>query len=240
MDATYDRARSLLRLDLPDDEAVAGFASEALARGAFLVELADGPGVHDEVEVEVAVQGRSRAQARARSVQVFDRGGGRSAVALEVLGGRSGLERLARRSSSEESETVGASPAFRIRELAVPERIRLAMRADRTERQILLRDGTPQVAMALLANPRLEEAEVLELVRVGSSTGVLERVAKESRWTANYEIRKALASHPRTPTPQAIRFLPTLSKQDLGRLARAGGAREPVRKAALKLYLKKM
>lgn len=240
MDATYDSDRLLLRLELDDEEALAAFVADLLAQGAFLAEPAAVPRLHDQVEVELSSAGRPRGQARARVVQLFERPGGRWAVALELLGGAS-LERLAVRPEVAEGESTGVSPAFRIRQLSVPERIRLAPRADRLERQILLRDSSPQVAIALLANPRLEEGEVAELIRSGAlSTALLERLAKDPRWTASYDIRKALASHPRTPMPHAVRLLATLSRQDLGQLARAGRAREPVRKAALRLYLKRL
>lgn len=139
------------------------------------------------------------------------------------------------------SETRGTSPIFRLRSMKVPERIRLATRAGRVERQILLRDASPQVLLALVANPQIEEREIVELIRLGNpSTAVLERIANDGRFASSYRVRHALVRHPRTPTPLAVRLLPGLRKSDLGRLAKASAVREGVRGAALRLYLKKL
>ena len=133
---------------------------------------------------------------------------------------------------------MGASPIFRIRSMNVSERIRLAAKASRTERQILLRDTSPQVLLSLLNNPRLDGEEVLQIVRsTHASGGVLQRIAEDRRWNQNAEVRASVVRNPKTPTPLAIRLLDTLRTPDLQVLARHSGARETLRRAALKIYL---
>lgn len=132
-------------------------------------------------------------------------------------------------------ETQGTSPAFRIRQMNVSEKMRLASKAARGERQILLRDGSPQVLMGLLANPRIEDKEVLALAKnTSASSGVLQRIAKDRRWSSSYEIRLALVKNPQTPTPLALRMLDTLREKDLRMLAKGSMVREAVRGAALR------
>ncbi len=137
-------------------------------------------------------------------------------------------------------EMLGASPAFRIREMNVAQKMLLAAKATRGERQILLRDGSPQVLMGLLANPRIEDKEVLALAKsTSASSGVLQRIAKDRRWSAGYEVRLALVKNPQTPTPLAVRMLDSLREKDLRVLAKGSTVREVVRAAALRKLIKR-
>ena len=143
--------------------------------------------------------------------------------------------------STQRTEMTGAAIALEIRRLNVSQRMRLATRAGRLERQILLRDNSPQVLMSLLANPRIDEQEVRDLVRSPhAASGVLQHVAKDRRWSSNYEIRLSLVRNPKTPTPLAQRLLPSLRQPDLQILAKSPNVREAIKGAALRLYLGKL
>ena len=121
-----------------------------------------------------------------------------------------------------------------------PERFRLAVSAARVERQLLVRDTSPQVLLGLLSNPRIEESDVLEIVKSPySSAGTMNRIADSRKWMANREIRLAIVRSPKTPSPAAIKLLPTLPTEDLRMLSKMGNAREVLRKAALGLYLQR-
>lgn len=137
-------------------------------------------------------------------------------------------------------ETMGVSPIFKIRKMTPPEKIRFAPRANRTERQILLRDSSPQVLLALLGNPYLESDDVVTLVKSPyAAANVLQRVASDRRWSSSFDIRSAVVKNPKTPTPLAISLLPRLRTPELRALARSQEIRETLKKAALKEYLKR-
>jgi hypothetical protein len=144
-------------------------------------------------------------------------------------------------SNVQRTEMSGAAIALEIRRMNVSQKMRLATRAGRLERQILLRDNSPQVLMSLLANPRIDETEVRDLVRSPhAASGVLQQIAKDRRWSSNYEVRLSLVRNPKTPTPLAQRILPTLRKSDLQTLAKSSHVREAIKGAALRLYLGKI
>ena len=251
MKATLDGAGSTLRLDFESREALRRFAGDWLVNQGCLVRLHEPLKLWTEVTVELQQEGASRGAVEARVVQVFGGGGG-YATALQAL--ESGpLAELAPAppaagqpvavSASEATsaasggagEMQGSSPIFRIREMNVSERIRLASKASRSERQILLRDGSPQVLMGLLANPRIEDKEILALAKSSSaSSGVLQRIAKDRRWSTSYEVRLALVRNPQTPTPLALRMLDHLRERDLRSLAKGSTVREAIRAAALR------
>ena len=73
-------------------------------------------------------------------------------------------------------ETYGASAFFELQKLNPNQKMMLATRANRQQRQLLLRDTSQAIQMALLSNPRLESKELLEIARNPQTTGgVLQR-----------------------------------------------------------------
>jgi hypothetical protein len=138
-------------------------------------------------------------------------------------------------------ETLGASVAFDLQRLRPDQKVRLAGKANRLQRQILLRDRTPQVLLALLNNPWLENAEVLEMAKNPKVVGpVLQRLADDRRFGPNPQVQVALVRNPSTPWSVTTRLLPLVNTRELRELARSQHVREAVRKAALKLYLSRM
>ena len=242
-----------LELPLPDLDAMRAFFTDAVRQNGFLVELDTELrqfSVHpltvtaDEVEMRceaVAIQVFPGAEAGLHQI-AFELKGWTPARAAELASKlRQSRQPPSEEDASAKGETLGTSPVFRIKQLTVPERMRLAMKATRTERQILLRDNSPQVLLGLLTNPRIEDREVLELVRSTQASGeILKRVASTRRWSTNAEIRAAVVKNPKTPTPLALRLLDSLRTPELGILAKAGSTREKIRRAALALYLKRV
>ncbi|HVS16690.1 MAG TPA: hypothetical protein VMV46_22485 [Thermoanaerobaculia bacterium] len=137
-------------------------------------------------------------------------------------------------------ETTGTSVQFEIKALNPAQRALLATKANRTQRQVLLRESSPQVQKALLNNPWIEPTEILELAKSTTTVApVLQRIAGEHRYLQNGEIRVALVKHPNTPTPIALRLIEGLRTQDLRMLAKSQALRETVRGAALRAYLRR-
>ena len=155
---------------------------------------------------------------------------------LEEAGSPEGAEGDAGESDLHESVL---SPAFRIRQMNPSERFRLALKATRIERQILLRDTSPQVLIGLLSHPQIEDTEVRAIVAsTHASSAILHRVAENKKWMKNPEILTSVARNPKTPPPTVIKLLPQLRVNDLQIMAR-GGARENIRRAALKIYMQR-
>lgn len=138
-------------------------------------------------------------------------------------------------------ETLGTSVTFDLQRMRPDEKVRLATKANRVQRQVLLRDRTPQVLLALLNNPWLENAEVLEMAKNPKVVGpVLQRIGDDRRFGPNAQVQSALARNPSTPWTVTTRLLPLLNTRELRELARSQQVREAVRKAALKIYLGRM
>lgn len=162
------------------------------------------------------------------------------ALAIEGYGDEQ-LERLLVRPREEPPAEVPAAPASaseseeaespertqnvwdRIRGLTQMEKLLLAVKADRTERALLLQDNDPRVLLSLLRNPRLTVEEVTRLARSSFLTyPIADVIAKSPQWMASLDVRVALVHNPKTPPALALRILPTLPVAEVRAVARAG------------------
>jgi hypothetical protein len=111
----------------------------------------------------------------------------------------------------------------RVRGLSQIEKILLAVKADRTERALLLQDNDPRVLLSVLRNPRLTVDEVVRLAKSSFLTyQIAEVIMKAGPWMANLDVRLALIHNAKTPQAFSLRILPTLPDSEVKAIARAG------------------
>jgi hypothetical protein len=249
IEVAADLARSKVALTFSGRGAIAEFFGAAVAQGGFMIPLDVRPQPFAALEVAAADMAGFELVFHARVVQISERSGGWTVALLLSDWSEAKGRELERKLHLEENARSGegapadagawdaASPVFRIKQLDPSKRMILAMKADRSERQILCRDTSPQVLLGLLSNPRIEAEEVLAIVKSNhASTAVLQRVAGERRWMGSAEIRTAVVRNPKTPTPLAVRLLDSLPVTELRDLAKMGSIREDVRRAAFRVY----
>lgn len=252
----FDQETGGLRLELAGAEAVRAFFQAAKKDTGFLLPLPESPKLFEVMSMRAVCGESFRLDFEARVIQAFERPGPDGApflVAFQLEGWNPGRDAELTRKLSQapssagsddevaEGEVLGSSPIFRIKSMNPNERMRLAAKAGRTERAILVRDTSAQVLLGLLGNPRLDGEDVLHIVRSTHANAlILSRVAEDRRWSQNPEVRNAVVRHPKTPTPLALRLLETLRTPDLQVLAKAGQSKEVLRRAAVRLYLKRM
>ena len=133
-------------------------------------------------------------------------------------------------------ETTGLTEG-QIRSLPVPVRIKLARRASRTLRGILVRDLNQSVARAALNGSPLTEDE---LEQVASSRAVIEdvllEISRRREWVTKYRVVLALVRNPKTPVAVSVRLVSRLGVRDLKILGRDRNVSDPVRATASRLY----
>jgi hypothetical protein len=111
----------------------------------------------------------------------------------------------------------------RIRALSQMEKILLAVKADRTERALLLQDNDPRVLLSLLRNPRLTIDEVARLAKSSFlNYQIADVLMKTSQWMGNLDVRLGLVHNPKTPPAFSLRLLPTLPDSEVRTIARTG------------------
>ncbi|HUO16899.1 MAG TPA: hypothetical protein VMX38_18085 [Verrucomicrobiae bacterium] len=129
----------------------------------------------------------------------------------------------------------------KINALDVKGRIQLALKGNKEERSILIRDGTKVVALAVLEAPKLADGEV---EKFASQKNVLEAVLRQiplkRRFMKNYIVVRNLVANPRTPIDLSLGLMKNLLTQDLKNISSNKEISETIRKLALKMYKQKL
>jgi hypothetical protein len=129
----------------------------------------------------------------------------------------------------------------KINNLDVKGRIQLALKGNKEERSILIRDGTKVVALAVLEAPKLSDGEVEKFaLQKNVLEAVLRQIPLKRRFMKNYVVVRNLVSNPRTPLDLSLGLMKHLLTQDLKNLSANKEVSETVRKLALKMYKQKM
>jgi hypothetical protein len=111
----------------------------------------------------------------------------------------------------------------RIRALSQMEKLLLAVKAERSERALLLQDNDPRVLLSLLRNPRLTVDEVARIAKSSFlNFQVADVIVKTTQWMSSLDVRLALIRNPKTPPAYAMQILPTLPDGEIRSIARAG------------------
>src|ERR1700733_1815258 len=142
---------------------------------------------------------------------------------------------------------VPAVPAKRentmqkINGLDVKGRIQLALKGNKKERSILIRDGTKVVALSVLEAPKLSDGEVEKFaLQKNVLEAVLRQIPLKRRFMKNYIVVRNLVSNPRTPLDLGLGLMKHLQIQDLKNISANKEISETVRKLALKMYKQKL
>jgi hypothetical protein len=128
----------------------------------------------------------------------------------------------------------------KIAKLDVKGRIQLAVKGNKEERSLLIRDGTKIVALAVLESPKVGDGEV---ERFASQRNVLEAVLRgiplKRRFAKNYAIIRNLVFNPRTPLDVSLGLMKNILVHDLRNLSGNKEVSDTVRKLALKMFKQK-
>jgi hypothetical protein len=128
----------------------------------------------------------------------------------------------------------------KIAALNVTERVQLAMRGNREERMILIRDGVRVVALAVLECPKVNEQEMESFACMKNVQEVVLRgISIRRRYMKVYGVVKALVSNPRTPLEVSLPLVKTLLLVDLKNMIKNRSVPDMVRRFATKSFLEK-
>ncbi|MBY0398837.1 hypothetical protein K2X89_00960 [Myxococcota bacterium] len=177
-----------------------------------------------------------------REDEAVDEGQAEAAI-LELLGEDMGeiAKLLAAENAGEiDDETLQSSLFAAVQKMSVMQKIKLARVGGKEARALLIKDRNRIVASSVLASPKLTETEVVSFAQSRSMGDELLRVIANNReWTKNYQIKLALASNPKTPQPQAIKFLNYLQERDLRHLMKSKDVPSNISTHARRILTKK-
>lgn len=132
------------------------------------------------------------------------------------------------------------SLVLRLRDMSVPQRIKLALRGNREARVHLIRDTNAVIRRLVLRNPRVTEDELLAVAKTRTADDELLRMIADNRdWTKSYQIRHALVTNPKTPITMALKLMPSLMDRDVRRIAKSKNVPVTIASQAKRMVLRR-
>lgn len=141
---------------------------------------------------------------------------------------------------SEEVREKAKPLSFRIKQMSLSEKIRMAVVGDAAARSILIRDPNRMVSHAAISSPSMSEPEAAAIAHSKEvSEDILRYIGNRKEWLRSYEVKRALVFNPKTPVGISMRFLGHLRNNDLKLLAKSRGVPNPLKTAAKQRLEKK-
>jgi len=160
---------------------------------------------------------------------------------LAMLG--SDAKEVAKLLASEEDlddEEVQGNLFAAIQNMTVMQKIKLARVGGKEARSLLIKDRNKIVSTSVLSSPKITDTEVVAIAQSRSiSEEILRLIAVNKEWTRSYAIKLALATNPKTPQPQAIKFLNYLQDRDLRSLMKSKDVPSVISTHARRILTKK-
>jgi len=136
--------------------------------------------------------------------------------------------------------TERVSTLQKIARLSVGDRVQLAMKGNKEERFILIRDGSKVVSSAVLESPKLTDAEVETFAAMKNvQESVLRDIARKRKFMKNYAVIRSLVNNPRCPLDLSLGLMNHLLVNDLKGLSMNKNVPDTLRKLAHKSFKQK-
>jgi hypothetical protein len=133
----------------------------------------------------------------------------------------------------EQGEQDRVSAVQRLYRLNTADKVVTALKGNREERAVLVRDPNRIVATAVLGSPRLTDAEVESFAAMKNvSDEVLRIIGSNREWSRRYGVISSLVRNPRTPLAISIGMVSRLNPRDLRSIAVDKNVPEVIRKQA--------
>jgi hypothetical protein len=124
----------------------------------------------------------------------------------------------------------------RLARMRVVERVQLALKGNREERMILIRDPCKVVQRAVLQSSRITDREVEGFAAMANlSDEILRLIANNRTYRRNYTVVKNLINNPKTPLDISLHLLPNITPTDLKMLTSNKNVSDTLRTAAIRL-----
>ncbi len=154
------------------------------------------------------------------------------AIGMRLPGGEVPLEKLIAELEPGAPDEIRDAHA-RLALMNTAQRVLQAIRGNREERLILVRDRSPLVVRAVMLSPKLNEIDVERIAGMrATSEEALRIIAGKPRWLRRYTVLRNLVFNPKTPPGIALQLVRRLAQRDLNLISRDRGVSETVRRVA--------
>lgn len=133
----------------------------------------------------------------------------------------------------EQQQDDKVSAVQKLYRLNTAEKVVTALKGNREERAILVRDPNRIVATAVLGSPRVTDAEIEAFASMKNvSAEILRQIGTNKDWSKRYGVASNLVRNPRTPISVSIGMVSRLNPRDLRSIAVDRNVPEVIRKQA--------
>jgi hypothetical protein len=163
------------------------------------------------------------------------------AVATSHSSGGAAAVQMAPEKKAPAAGEARGSALQKISKLSTQERIQLAMKGNKEERSLLIRDGIKVVALAVLESPKITDAEVEKFAtQKNVLEAVLRAITQKRKFMKQYPVIRNLTTNPRTPIDVAVGLIKSLMTPDLKQLSGNKDVSETVRKMATRMFRQRL
>lgn len=139
--------------------------------------------------------------------------------------------------AAQPEERERLSTVQKVARLTVGERVQLAMKGNKDERFVLIRDGSKVVSSAVLESPKVSEQEIETYASMKNvQESVLRGIAGKRKYMKLYSVVRNLVNNPRCPLDVQLNLIKQLLTNDLKAASMNKNISETVRKMAMKLF----
>lgn len=136
---------------------------------------------------------------------------------------------------NERQEKEKVSAVQRLYRLNTADKVVTALKGNREERAVLIRDPNRIVATAVLGSPRVTESEIESFAGMKNvSDEILRQIGASKEWTRHYGVVSSLVKNPRTPLAISLGMVSRLNPRDIKSLSVDRNVPEAIRKQAQK------
>lgn len=143
---------------------------------------------------------------------------------------------IAEADATGDEEQKAKSIYAKVAKMSVSQKVQLALKGNKEERALLIRDSSKVISRAVLNSPKLTDSEVESFSNSKSvSDEVLRLISMSRKFMKSYATMRNLVNNPKTPIDVAMTLLNRLVITDVRMVAGNKGVSEIVRKTAIKM-----
>ena len=163
------------------------------------------------------------------------------AAILALLGEDMGdVARLLASEEELDDEDVQNNLFAAIQKMSVMQKIKLARVGGKEARSLLIRDRNKIVSSSVIQSPKITDTEIASIAKSRNvSDEILRMIARNREWTKSYQVKSALATNPKCPQAEAIKFLNYLQERELRSIMKSKDVPSAISSHARRLLSKK-
>lgn len=125
----------------------------------------------------------------------------------------------------------------KISKMSIPEKIKLALKGNKSARMALIKDPNKQVSTSVLDNPKITEDEISFIAKNKSTPEhIMREIARNNTWINNYNILRDIMFNPKTPIDITMAQLGRMSVGDLEKLSKSKDIPSALKNQAQRMY----